>query len=230
MKVSWRTELPLWLLIVGMFALAVTAWPGAPDSIPVHWGLHGQVDRYGSKFEGLLLFPLATVALYFTMLALPSIDPGRLNYARFAGPYTLLRVGVIGFMAALYGLMQVQIRGHDVDMDHAIPVLVGILFVLLGSVMGKLRPNWFFGIRTPWTLSSKASWIRTHRLGGWVMLIGGLAMIATAMIPSARLFVLLGWGAGLLWTVIYSYLVWRSDPERIPPTGTVPGEDEASSA
>jgi len=230
MKVSWRTEIPFWLLILAMFALALSAWPGAPDSLPVHWGVDGHVDRYGSKFEGLLLFPLVTVALYLMMLALPNIDPGRLNYARFAGAYMLLRLGVIGFMAALYGLMQVQIRGHEVDMGRALPLLVGILFVLLGSVMGKLRPNWFFGIRTPWTLSSKTSWVRTHRLGGWVMLVGGMAVIATARIASARIYVFVGFAAGLLWTVVYSYLVWRQDPERIPPTGTAPGDDEAGGA
>ena len=230
MKVSWRTELPLWVLILAMFTLALTAWPGAPDTLPVHWDIHGQVDRYGSKFEGLLLFPLATVALYFMMLALPAIDPGRVNYARFAGPYTLLRLGLIGFMAAVYGLMQLQIRGHHVDVGHALSILIGTLFVLLGSVMGKLRPNWFFGIRTPWTLSSKASWIRTHRLGGWVMLIGGIALIATSMVPSATVYVIAGFAAGMVWTAIYSYLVWRSDPERIPPSGTAPGEDELGSA
>jgi hypothetical protein len=100
MKVSWRTEIPFWLLILAMFALALSAWPGAPDSLPVHWGVDGHVDRYGSKFEGLLLFPLITVALYLMMLALPNIDPGRLNYARFAGAYMLLRLGVIGLGAS----------------------------------------------------------------------------------------------------------------------------------
>ena len=230
MKVSWRTELPFWLLILAMFALALSAWPSAPDSVPVHWGLHGQVDRYGSKFEGLLLFPLVTVVLYIVMLALPNIDPGRLNYAGFTGAYTLLRLGLVGFMAALYGLMQIQIRGYKVDVEHAIFILIGILFVLMGSVMGKLRPNWFFGIRTPWTLSSKTSWVRTHRLGGWVFLIGGVAMIGTSMLPAARIYVLIGFGVAVLWTVIYSYLVYRNDPERIPPTGTVPREDEAGNA
>lgn len=230
MKVSWRTELPLWLLIVTMFALALSAWPSAPDSLPVHWGLNGQVDRYGSKFEGLFLFPLVTVVLYLITLGLPRVDPGRLNYAGFAGPYTLLRFGLIGFMAALYGLMQFQIRGHHVDVGHAVFVLIGILFVLVGSVMGKIRPNWFFGIRTPWTLSSKASWVRTHRLGGWVFLIGGIVMIGTSIIPAVQIYVLLAFGAGVLWTVVYSYLVWKSDPDRIPPTGTVPREDETGGA
>jgi len=230
MKISWRTELPLWLLILAMFALALSAWPSSPDRIPVHWGLHGQVDRYGGRFEGLLLFPLVTVALYLVTLALPRIDPGRLNYARFAGAYTVVRFGLIGFMAAVYGLMQIQIRGHQIDVEHALFVLVGILFSLLGTVMGKIRPNWFFGIRTPWTLSSKASWIRTHRLGGWVFLMGGIAMIVTSMIPAARISVLVAFGAGLVWTVIYSYLVWRKDPERIPPTGTAPTEDERANA
>jgi uncharacterized membrane protein len=99
--------------------------------------------------------------------------------------------------------------------------------LVLGNFMGKIRPNWFVGIRTPWTLSSKLSWNKTHRAGGWTFIVVGLVAIAAAFLAG-------GWGIGIflgttmvgvIGLAVYSYLVWRNDPERIPPAGTGPGEE-----
>lgn len=92
--------------------------------------------------------------------------------------------------------------------------------------MGKIRPNWFVGIRTPWTLSSKLSWTRTHRLAGWVFMVIGLCLVVSGILRVAAAFlVTIAIGAvGMIWTIIYSYLTWRRDPDRIPPAGTLPAE------
>ena len=83
MKISWRTEWPMWLLLIGMFALAAASWGATPDRVPVHWGLNGSPDRWGGKFEGLMLMPLIALGIYLIMLFIPRIDPGRANYANF---------------------------------------------------------------------------------------------------------------------------------------------------
>ena len=80
MKLSWRVELPQLLLIAAMFGVAACSWPQVPDRLPVHWNLHGQVDRWGGKFEGLLLMTIVVSGLYLLILILPLIDPRRDNY------------------------------------------------------------------------------------------------------------------------------------------------------
>ncbi len=228
MKVSWRSELPLWILIAAMFVAAAVAWPTAPDRIPIHWGMDGRVNGYGGRFEGLLLLPLITLAIYGSMLFMPRLDPGRLNYPMFAGAYYALRAGMIGFFALLYGLILLAMRGRDVDIGRMAPLLAGVLLILVGGVLGKIRPNWFVGVRTPWTLSSKTSWVRTHRLAGWLLMVGGI-LVATAGVTGSQSFIFTAFGAtmlGVLWTVVYSFLVWRRDPDRIPPAGTVPSEED----
>ena len=87
MKTGWRLETPQIVLIALMFAAAAVAWPMAPDRIPVHWNAAGAIDRYGGRFEGLLLLPLMALGLYLLMRFLPNLDPGRANYARFGGVY-----------------------------------------------------------------------------------------------------------------------------------------------
>jgi len=226
MKFTWRTEWPLWVLLLAMFALAAITWPHAPDRIPVHWGLNGSVDRFGGKFEGLLLVPLIGLAIYLLFLVLPRLDPGRANYAQFAGAYTLLRFSILVVLALVDGVIHLWIRGVRPSMSTLIPVFVGAMFVAIGSVLGKIRPNWFVGIRTPWTLSSKVAWTKTHRVGGWVFMAAGLLLILAGALDSttALIVAVALTGAGVLGTVVYSYVLWRGDPDRVPPAGTLPAD------
>ena len=218
-SLRWRTELPQWVIIGGMFVLAAVNWPGAPDRVPVHWNSAGQVDGYGGKFEGLVLLPLVALGTYLLLLVLPRLDPGRDNYHRFAGAYTVIRFAILVVLAAIYGTMLLAILGWSMQMETIAPVLVGGLLVVVGSVLGDIQPNWFVGIRTPWTLSSRLSWAKTHRLGGRLFIGVGLVLMLAAFVgsPWALKSAFAVGGCAVLWLVVYSYLVWRSDPNKVAP-------------
>ncbi len=227
MRLDWRSELPMLLMIAGMFAMAALSWPSAPDMVPVHWNLTGEVDRFGGKAEGLLVLPLAASGIYVLMIALPRIDPGRANYPRFAGAYTAIRISAVALMAVFYSLTHLWIRGHQVEAATAAPVAVGGFFVVLGSLLRRVKPNWFVGIRTPWTLSSRKSWSKTHEAGGWVFVALGIGLIAAGVLRA-------GWAstgmvaallAGVVFLVVYSYLVWRGADDKVPPAGGLPSDD-----
>ena len=227
MNTNWRRELPSLLVLAVMLVLLATTWPVAPDRVPVHWNAAGEIDRYGSRAFGLLFPPLLAVGLYLVLLFAPRIDPGRANYASFPDTYLVIRTAVLATIAVFYGVTCVSARGVAVSMDVVAPLTVGTLFVVLGSVMGKIRPNWFVGIRTPWTISSKTSWVRTHRLGGWLFLALGLAFVANALTGRrwAAEWIVGGVVAMVVTLFAYSYLVWRTDPDKVPPAGTLPGND-----
>lgn len=92
-------------------------------------------------------------------------------------------------------------------------VLIGGLFVGVGSVLGRLPRNWIAGIRTPWTMRSPHVWSATHRVGGRLLIVLGLATISTGILlpTSAKRLVNIG---GVLWAVIatgYSFVAWRSE-------------------
>ena len=225
MKLSLRSELPQLALIAAMFALAAWAWPRLPEQIPTHWNLRGEVDGHGSKFVGLLVLPLTVLGLYLLMMVLPLFDPGRANYRSFAKAYNVLRIVMVVFMAMLYTATVAAAMGRKVDITSVAFLGTAALFFVIGNVMGKIRPNWFVGVRTPWTLSSKLSWDKTHRLAGWVFLLMGAAFAALAFVRStwALVAILIFNAVCLLWIVVYSYLVYRSDPNPMPPAGTSPG-------
>jgi len=216
MKFTWRTELVSWLLLAYMFALGAWTWSVAPERIPIHWGITGQPDRYGGKVEAILL-PLAlALGLYLLLLVLPRFDPRYAHYRFFSGVYHLIRTVLVAFFAAVYTTMMLWARSVQVDTSVIVPLMVGLLFVILGNYMGKLRSTWFVGIRTPWTLSSEESWNKTHRLGGKVFAVLGFVFIAASLLKREWAFyTALGLlGAGVIFLVIYSYFIWRHDTRR----------------
>lgn len=222
MRTSARSELPQWGLIAAMWMLSAVAWTEVPDRIPVHWGLSGEVDRYGGRTEGLLLLPLVAVGVYALLRLAPRLDPARANYAQFAGAYGVIRLAVIGLFAAIHGFVLLSARGVATDAAVVVPVAVGGLFVAVGNVTGKLRPNYFVGIRTPWTLTSKLAWTKTHRRGGWLFVLAGLASIAAGLggvawalaVPVVLVL------ACVVYLSAYSYVVSKDDPDPVP---VVPG-------
>src|SRR5580704_1521581 len=228
MKRSWRTELVQLSPIAAMFLTGALCWSHASDRIPVHWNWRGEVDRYGGKFEGLLLLPLISLGLYFLLLVLPLFDPGKANYPTFAGAYNLIRLTITLFLSAIYAVGVLVSLGYHIDMNTVIGLAMGVLFIVLGNVMGKIRPNWFVGVRTPWTLSSKLSWTKTHRLAGWLFIVMGLLAIAWAVLQTAWMFIVMmgAFGVSGVSLFVYSYLVYRKDAFRTTPAGTSPGPDQ----
>lgn len=214
------------LLLGAMFGLSAAAWSHVPNRLAVHWNLAGDADRYAGKWEGLLALPLVALGLSLLLAFLPRLDPGRANYASFGSAYTVIRMATLTMLAAIHGLVVAVALGREPRISLVVPVLTGCLLVVLGSVMGKIRPNWFVGLRTPWTLSSKRSWTRTHRLGGWLFVLLGATFVLSGFATSdiAHLIPLLLSVAGVVALVVYSYLEWRHDPDRLSPVGTMPAE------
>jgi uncharacterized membrane protein len=227
MKLSWRFELPQWIVMAAMFVVAAWAWQWLPDQIPVHWGLNDQVDRYGGKFEGLLGIPLSAVGVYVLMLVLPLFDPGRLNYRNFAKAYNIIRTVIVCFLAATYAVIVLKAFGYAFSVTTVVCMMIGVLFIVLGNFLGKIRPNWFIGIRTPWTLSSKLSWDKTHRLGSWLFMLMGAMFFPMAVFQTtwALIALIVVDVICLAWMFVYSYIIYRNDPNRTQPAGTSPANE-----
>ena len=151
-----------------MFLASAVAWNRVTPPIPIHWGIRGQPDGFGGRFEGLLLIPLIAVGLYALLLALPRFDPARANYASFSGPYRLMRRVLTALLGIVHALMVASALGMSVDVARWVPFTAGVAFVVLGNLLGKMRPNYFVGIRTPWTLPSCTDYTPArHLTEGW---------------------------------------------------------------
>ena len=136
MKPTWRGELVQLLPIAAMFVVAALCWSHVPDQIPVHWNWEGKVDRYGSKFTGLVMLPLVALGIYALLLVLPRFDPGRANYPTFAGAFNAIRLVLTLFFASIYTVSVLVALGYHVNMNTVIGLALGVLFIIMGNVIG----------------------------------------------------------------------------------------------
>lgn len=206
------------VVAVLLFALSFWAWGQVPEGaqIPVHWGADGQPDRYGGKFEGLMLMPLIFVGITILLAVVPRVDPRRGNILRSQGAYQAVWWVVIAFFALLHIALILNVLGYNVDIGMLVPAGVGLMFMVIGAYMGRIRSNFMFGIRTPWTLTSELAWRKTHQWGGRAFVVLGALLLASGIFPTGELWVGLVLGGSIVMLVglfAYSYFVWKQDPE-----------------
>ena len=200
-------------IIALAIAFSAAVYARLPERLPVHWNLHGEVDRYGSRAEGAFFLPGLMLLLWMLLRFLPRIDPRRANYAKFGDTYDLL----VNSLVALFAVMHVALIGSSlgwpVSMARVVPALVGLQFIILGNALPRARSNWWFGIRTPWTLSNERVWARTHRVGGYLLAGAGFVLLVAAGLPSVWTFALgiAAVGSAAVGSLVYSYFAWKQE-------------------
>lgn len=204
------------VIIALMVVAAFVLYERLPERIPSHWNVRGEVDGWSSRRFGAFGIPAIAFAIWALTRLLPRIDPRRANYAKFADTYDLLVLSIIVFLGVLHGAILANALGYPVSMDRIVGLGVGALFLVIGNVLPRARPNWFVGIRTPWTLSSDRVWERTHRVGGYAFAAIGLAMIVSTLLAPVAFFpvVIAGSMGTVAFVLIYSYVAWRQEGGR----------------
>ncbi len=202
---------PVILLILGGMICGFLVYPHLPEQVPIHWNVQGEVDGYSTRFWGAFGIPIITAGIYMLMVLLPTIDPQRQNYAKFAGAYNVLKAVLVVFMISLYSLVILSSYGRQIPVDKAAIGSIGLLFIVMGNYMGQFRHNYFIGIKTPWTLGDKRVWQKTHRFGGKIWVLAGSLGLVAAVLGGTTGVIILGitLGIALIVPVIYSYLVFR---------------------
>jgi uncharacterized membrane protein len=200
------------LLAVTLFGVA--RLNDLPTEMATHWNLRGEADGWSGRNVAVFGLPLLALLTAGLLALVPRIDPKRANFQQHAGAFWLLVNAVVIFLALLHLMVLGSSLGWPVEIPMVIGVGVGVLLMVLGNYLARIRQNWFLGIRTPWTLSSETSWRETHRLGGRLFVAGGLLLIiATLVTGRLHAWVLIaGVAVPTVVVVIYSYVVWSRDP------------------
>jgi uncharacterized membrane protein len=204
-----RENLLALLLVLACFALPAALYGRMPDPVPTHWNLHGVADGFTPKPWGPFLMPLTAAGLLGLLMVLRAVAPREMPVERFARVYTVVTAAVVAFLALVTALTSLAAVGVAVDMNRALGLGTGLLFVVLGNFMGKLTRNFFVGIRTPWTLVSDEVWLKTHRLGGKLFVAAGVATVAAAFMGAGLYVMIASVLAAALVSSVYSYVVYR---------------------
>lgn len=212
-----KTTLIISLLIIALvFVSGWLVYSQMPGPMITHWNAQGQPDGYSSKTTAMVLMPLMMLFTSALLFGVPLIDPLRKNIESFRGIYNQTILVVNGFLLVVHVVSLAWNMGWRININVVMLVAVGLMLFLLGRLMSHARRNYFFGIRTPWTLSSDLVWEKTHRFGGKVFQVAGGALLLGALIPDAAFAVimLVVLGSALV-PVVYSYVVWRQIEQQV---------------
>lgn len=161
-------------VILATLAGTLVAYPSLPNIVPIHWDAHGQVNGWGPKWSLLVYGPGMMAFVALATAALPWLSPKKFEVDSFRATYLYIMIVIVAILAYIQILILLSSLGTALDVGRAIEGGVCLLITLLGNVLGKVRRNFYVGIRTPWTLASDSVWNRTHRLGAKTFFTGGL--------------------------------------------------------
>ena len=207
---TMRTNVLSLLFIAIITAVAAYLYPSLPEQIPTHWNIRGEVDDYTPKPWGVIVLPLAAILIFVIMKLIPVISPKGFRTDQFMDVINIFTVTLVGFMSGIGLLVLLAASGRNVQMNEMVFAALGLLFIVLGNYMSKVRKNFFIGIRTPWTLASDEVWSRTHRLGGWIFVLIGFFMFLNAFIRFPQAWLIGAIVILALVPVVYSFVLYRN--------------------
>ncbi|MBN1779485.1 MAG: SdpI family protein [Candidatus Buchananbacteria bacterium] len=210
-KPTLKSEIiPIALLVLAI-AASFYFYAYFPEQVPSHWNFQGEIDSYSSRGFAAFFFPALNVVIYLLFLAIPYLDPKKDRYQEFTKAYHVFKNLIVAFMTIIYFFIGVAGLGYQVPITLLVPSLVGILFIVIGNYLSKIKTNWFMGIRTPWTISNDEVWNKTNRLGGKLFVAFGALMILGIFLPQE-----IFWQIFMICTavvvivpIVYSYFLYR---------------------
>lgn len=210
-KKTLKKEWYILVALVAMFVASFILWNSLPEQVPIHFNFEGVADDYGPKWINALLMPFIAVVLYFFLLLIPKIDPKK-KISTQQKPIAAIRIITTLFMIGIYVILMLKSLGKDIDIGTFILVSIGALIIVCGNYMNSVKPNYFIGIRTPWTLENPEVWKKTHRISSRLWIVGGICMIASSFLTSELLFTTIFVGVTIIIAfvpIIYSFILFK---------------------
>ncbi|PEY32463.1 hypothetical protein CN354_21215 [Bacillus cereus] len=201
------------IILISITLLAwVIAWPHLPNTIATHWG-GGTADGFSSKLTGMMSMVGIMIGCYVFLNVLQKIDPKKENYEKFSKALMMINNSLL--VVLFIGNIDIITNGlgYKLFINRVPELLVGILFLIIGNYLPQCKPNFFVGMRNPWTLSNEEVWRKTHRFSGKVFVALGLLMIVSIVVPAnLRSYMML---AMILIAVVltngYSYILYKKE-------------------
>ena len=205
-------------LCAANFAAQLCVFPALPETVPTHWGMSGQADGWGAKWQVLIL-ALLPFGIVLLMQVVRKIDPKHENFARFEKAWNIFTLLLTLFMIGMTWTSALDSFGLMPGGESMVEVLIlggcGVMFIVFGNFMPQIKQNYTFGCKTPWALNDEHNWNRTQRMGGITFVVMGAVMLLSSVFGKAMgdvvsmAVMLAAVFGGTIWISVYSYLVYK---------------------
>ena len=186
--------------------IGLILWNKLPDQVPVHWDINGAVDGYATRTQAVFAMPFVLVAFHWICVLGTLLDPKKQNINDKMFTLVLWIIPVISLLCN--SLVYATALGHRVSVEIIMPLFMGALFVIIGNYLPKCKQSYTMGIKLPWTLDDEENWNKTHRLAGFLWVVGGVVIMASAITGVFWIFFVLLVPMVAV-PVVYSYLLYR---------------------
>lgn len=211
MNLILKKEIPIIIIVILPFIYLAYIWNELPERVPMHWDFQGEIDRYGSKAELILIPIVLPLLIYALFLLIPKIDPK--NKLKDIGrKYQSIKMALTALMSALAIFIIHSSKEQSIENSNLLISGLGVLFIILGNYFKTIKPNYFIGIKTPWTLENEAVWEATHNMAGRIWFAGGILVVLSSLVLNQQttliLFLIIT-GIITIIPVVYSYLKYK---------------------
>jgi len=204
-----KQQIIMMSIIAIMFIIGIIIYPMMPEKVASHWNEKGEINDYSSKFIGTFLMPLIGLAIYLLFLIIPKLDNKRIK--SFKNVYNKFVIFILFFLLYIYILTLLPNLGFGVNMSEFIILGIGIMFFYMSNIFTKIKQNHIMGIKTPWTLTSKNCWNKTHELGSKIFKVIGILFIIIIFIPKLFSIPIIILILSIIYIYIYSYKIYKEE-------------------
>ena len=207
MKYSKKTLILTTLICLIPIVAGALLYSRLPETVATHWNMNGEPDGWSSRAFAAFGLPGILLAVNLLVPFGLRADPKRANMSEALVGITVWIIPVISLLCC--GLTLARGLGYAVHVEFWVPVFMGVLFIVIGNYLPKTKQSYTMGIKLPWTLDSEENWNRTHRLAGYLWVLGGLLFIVMSFVGWSLAAFLIILAVMVLVPTVYSYLLYR---------------------
>lgn len=205
-----------YILMYLPFVIALIALQYLPDRIPAHYGFDHQVTRLGSKYEALL-YPAVTILMGYFLLVMAKLAAKQEEHGKnnenvviITGILVLFLFNVLNGYSLYTNFHRIEnLSSVPLDINQLVYSILGILMIVAGNIMPKLKMNSIAGLRTHWSMKNETTWKKSQRAGGISFMIGGAVIIGICIITRGIPCLLSVLGILIILTVIDVFLTYK---------------------
>lgn len=196
-----------WAVVILSWIIAFLALPHMPEVVPVHWGLHGEVNGFSDRLSGTFGLPAVITLIMVLLLVLPRYNSVKFSLIAFQDIYAIIIFTTISMFFCIEVMALLTAMGAVLPVVTIFSMLIGFLFIVMGGLMPHIGRNTTMGIRLPWTLRSEEVWKKTHEHGGPVFVVAGVLVVLGSIVAGiwAMALMLVVVIAATLYIVVWSH-------------------------
>src|SRR5690606_19165337 len=215
MKLKLQKELPLFLISILPAIFLAYIWNDLPVRVPLHWDINGDISCFLNIYL-LIFIVIIPIFIYALFLFIPMMDPKKRLDSMGNKYYTIRLISAL-FVTVLFLFVIYSVKEQSLANPNYLLMIIGAFFVFLGNYFKTIKPNYFVGIRTPWTLENETIWKTTHRSAGKLWVIGGLVVIISCLIFNEKIALNIFFAVTAIISlvpILHSYLLFRNNPQK----------------